>query len=200
MELSDGAEGMQFRQAGLAETAAAQAAYGQIIDHLAATADIPHWHSENRPTEADVQGWVEAGMLYFAVDQAGSRIAGVVALNHETPDAYRGASWAVEASPEEVLVVHALGVCPEFLRQGVGRFLVDATLQVARDNGCLAVRLDTYVGNFAARALYARCGFTDLGVHTLHYEGTDLDQFHLFERVLRGGRLGRRRVGMPSRR
>lgn len=27
-------------------------------------------------------------------------------------------------------------------------------------------------------------GFTDLGVHTLRYEGADLSQFHLFEYVL----------------
>ncbi|WP_149814891.1 GNAT family N-acetyltransferase [Serinicoccus marinus] len=41
-----------------------------------------------------------------------------------------------------MLVVHALGVCPAFLRQGVTRFLVDAALEVARGEGCRAVRLD----------------------------------------------------------
>ncbi len=173
-----------FRVAGPADTAAALDAYRQIIDHLAATADFPHWHTENRPSEAEVRGWVDAGQLYLALDPSGEQVAGVVALNHDAPDAYRQAPWAVDAPPEQVLVVHALGVCPAFLRQGVARFLVDAALEVARGEGCRAVRLDTYVENAAARALYPRCGFTDLGVHTLHYEGTDLDQFHLFERVL----------------
>ncbi|WP_202879544.1 GNAT family N-acetyltransferase [Serinicoccus kebangsaanensis] len=180
----DGPVSLEFRQARPDDAAAAQAAYRQIIDHLAATAVIPHWHTENRPTPSEVQGWVEAGELYLAVDQRGERIAGLVALNHDATSAYRHASWAVEASPGEVLVVHALGVCPDFLRQGVARFLVDASLDVAREKGCRVVRLDTYVENAAARLLYARCGFTDLGVHTLHYEGTELSQFHLFERVL----------------
>ncbi|GAA4875066.1 GNAT family N-acetyltransferase [Serinicoccus chungangensis] len=175
---------LEFRQAGPGDAAAAHAAYRRIIDHLAATADFPHWHTENRPTETEVQDWVDAGELYLALDPTDGRVAGVVALNHDAPDAYRRASWALEAPPERVLVVHALGVCPDFLRRGVARFLVDATLDVAREKGCRAVRLDTYVENAAARGLYARCGFADLGVHTLHYEGTDLDQFHLFERVL----------------
>ncbi|WP_298750169.1 GNAT family N-acetyltransferase [uncultured Serinicoccus sp.] len=184
MEGRDEPVHLRFRQAGPADVAAAQAAYRQVSDHLAATVDFPHWHTENRPTRAEVTGWVDAGELYLALDEGEGRIAGVVALNHEAPDAYLRASWGVEASPDRVLVVHALAVCPDFLGRGVARFLVDATLQVAREQGCRAVRLDTYVENVAARGLYARCGFTDLGVHTLHYEGTDLSQFHLFERVL----------------
>ncbi|ETJ01056.1 MAG: hypothetical protein Q605_AUC01135G0002, partial [Actinomyces urogenitalis DORA_12] len=50
-----------------------------------------------------------------------------------------------------------------------------------------AVRLDTYVENLPARRLYERYGFTDLGCHTLTYEGTDLNQFHLFEYLLSSG-------------
>ena len=50
--------------------------------------------------------------------------------------------------------------------------------------GVRVVRLDTYVENLPARRLYERCGFTDLGCHTVRYDGTELDQFHLFEYVL----------------
>lgn len=174
---------LRFRQADSHDLAAAQTAYRRILEHLSRTVDYPHWHSENRPRPADVQSWVEAGQLYLAVDGAGA-VAGVMVLNHEAPDTYQQAAWTVSAPAAEVLVVHALGVTPDFLRQGVARFLVDASLDVARAQGCRVVRLDTYVENFPARELYARHGFTDLGVHTLHYEGTDLDQFHLFEYVL----------------
>lgn len=177
-----------FRRAGRADTAAAQAVYRRIIDHLAVTADFPHWHTENHPTPEQVQRWVRAGDLYLALapdaDGAAGRVAGAVVLDHEAPGAYGTASWAVAASPEEVLVVHVLGVAPDFLRQGVARFLVDASLDVARQKGCRTVRLDAYVENLAARELYTSHGFTDLGVHTVRYEGTDLSRFHLFEHVL----------------
>lgn len=179
---------LSFRRAEVADTGAVQDVYRQIIDHLAVTADFPHWHTENHPTPEQVERWVRAGDLYLALapddDRAEDRVAGVVVLDHEAPEAYRTASWAVEADPEEVLVVHVLGVSPDFLRQGVARFLVDASLDVARQKGCRTVRLDAYVENTPARELYTRHGFTDLGVHTVRYEGTDLNRFHLFERVI----------------
>lgn len=179
-----------FRRAELDDTRAAQTAYRQIIEHLAETADFPHWHTENHPAPGEVQQWITAGELYLAVAPAADgsapaqKIAGVVVLNHDTADAYREAAWAVEAASDAVLVVHALGVVPEFLRKGIARFLVDASLQVAEDRSCRAVRLDTYIENIPDRNFYAGYGFTDLGVHTVHYEGTDLNQFHLFEYVL----------------
>lgn len=173
----------RLRRAAGDDTAAAQASYRAILEHLGATVDYPHWHSEGHPTPAEVDTWAGAGELFLALD-AEDEIAGVMVLNHDAPDAYRDAAWGVDASPGQVLVVHALGVSPRVLRRGVARFMVEASLEVARQQGCLAVRLDTYVENTPARDLYARCGFTDLGVHTLHYPGTDLDRFHLFERVL----------------
>lgn len=175
--------GLRFRQACTGDTSAVQATYRRIIEHLARTVDFPHWHTENRPTPLEVESWVEAGQLYLAVADTGE-IAGVVVLNHDAPDDYQRASWAIDAVRAEVLVVHVLGVSPQFLRQGVARFLVDASLDVARQQRCRAVRLDAYVDNRPARELYTRYGFTDLGVHTLRYEGTELTQFHLFEYVL----------------
>ena len=174
---------LTFRRADATDTAVAQEAYRLIIDHLAETVDFPHWHTENHPTPEEVARWVEAGELYLALDEDGET-AGVTVLNHDAVDAYHEAAWTVEAEPHEVLVVHALGVVPERLGTGVSQFLVDASLQVAREQGCKAVRLDTYVENTPARKLYERHGFIDLGCHNVVYEGTDLSQFHLFEYVL----------------
>lgn len=43
---------------------------------------------------------------------------------------------------------------------------------------------DSAGGQYPARKLYPRYGFTDLGCHTVKYEGIDLSKFHLFEYVL----------------
>lgn len=174
--------GLSLRRAEPSDIAAAQAAYRQIVDYLAETVNYPGWYHDSHPTPLHVESWVERGDLYLAVDE--ETVAGAVVLDHRAPDAYDDAAWAVDARGEEVLVVHALGVRPDFLRRGVARFLVDSLLDVARAKGCRAVRLDTYVENSPARELYTRHGFTNLGLHTVHYEGTDLDQFHLFEYVL----------------
>ena len=176
---------LTFRAAEASDLAAVQQAYQRIIEHLAQTVDYPHWHTENHPTVPEVQAWVASGGLYLALEE--DRVAGVVVLNHEAPQAYDTAAWGADLAPEEVLVVHALGVLPDYLGQGVARFLLDCTLDLARVRGCRAVRLDTYVENLPARRLYERYGFTDLGCHTLTYEGTDLNQFHLFEYLLSPG-------------
>lgn len=173
---------LTLRPARLQDTAAAQALYRGILDHLAETVDFPHWHSENHPTPDEVAASIAAGELHLAVSDGA--LVGAVILNHDAAAGYADAAWAVDAAPEEVLVVHLLGVAPEFLGQGAARFLVEASLRIARDRACRTVRLDTYVENTPARNLYTRCGFTDLGVHTIRYEGTDLSEFHLFEHVL----------------
>ena len=164
------------------DTAAAADLYRRIRAHLAANIDYPRWVDEGRPAPDTVAAWIVAGELFIAFD--GEQCVGVVALNHAAPQGYADAAWAVEAEPEEVLLIHALGVDPERPRQGIARFLVDGALAVAREMGCRAVRLDTYVDNAPARELYARHGFTNLGLHTLDYGVADLTQFHLFEYVL----------------
>lgn len=175
---------LQFRRATTADTRAAQLVYRQITDHLASTVDFPHWHTEDHPSPDLIGAWAEAGELYLAVAEPSGEIAGVVVLNHSTSEGYEQAAWAVSAESRQVLAVHALGVAPGFLRQGVARFLVDCSLETGKQQGCRTVRLDTFVDNVPARRLYASYGFTDLGLHTINYPGTDLNQFHLFEYVL----------------
>lgn len=156
--------------------------YQRIREHLAQTVTYRHWHTENHPAPHQVEQWIAAGELYLAL--AGDEIAGGVVLNNEAPDAYRTADWAIDAPPEHALVVHVLGVAPTFLGRGVARFLMDQSLQVARDGRCVAVRLDVIEDNTPAQQLYTSYGFTDLGLHIIEYEGTDLNRFHLFEHVL----------------
>lgn len=182
---------LSSRRAEPADTAAAQATYRAIIDHLARTVDFPHWHTEDHPRPSEVAAWVDAGDLHLVFDAESSAdggaersIAGVVVLDHHAAEDYQAADWAIRATPEEVLIVHVLGVAPDHLGRGVARFLVDIAIRVARERGCRTVRLDAYVENLPARRLYERCGFTDLGCHEVRYEGTDLNRFHLFEYVL----------------
>lgn len=171
-----------FRRAGVGDVAAAQEEYRRIIEHLGETGDPSRWHEVGHPKPEQVADWAEAGELYVALD--GEHIAGLVVLNHEAIDAYATADWAVGASASEALVVHALGVVPDYLGQGVARFLLDSTLDVARKAGCLAVRLDVYVENTPALRLYRSYGFRDLGCHTVDYGDIELNEFHLLEYVL----------------
>jgi GNAT superfamily N-acetyltransferase len=51
-------------------------------------------------------------------------------------------------------------VLPSRRGQGIGRKLVEAAMQVARDSGCIALDLEVDSGHEAAERLYERMGFT----------------------------------------
>ena len=173
---------LNFRQAEAGDLPGAQEAYRQLVQHLMATINYPQW-STDYPTADDVAHWVTHGHLHIAATDQ-NQIIGVMVLNNDFPDGYNSANWSFEATRDEILVMHALGVLPEFTGHGVAKSLISAALELAEALGCKTLRLDAYVDNSPARELYRRCGFTDLGLHTIHYPDTDLNQFYLFEYVL----------------
>jgi GNAT superfamily N-acetyltransferase len=68
-----------------------------------------------------------------------------------------------------------LYVAPDKRGQGIGRALLEAAMQVARDSGAARMELGTSEDDTAAMALYESCGFTNLerlpeGPKMLFYE------------------------------
>ena len=66
--------------------------------------------------------------------------------------------WSVWKSAEDCWL-EDLFVREEARRSGLGRALVEAALERARERGCQRIELDVNEGNAAARALYEACGF-----------------------------------------
>ena len=55
--------------------------------------------------------------------------------------------------------IHDLAVLPEFRGRGIGRALLAAVAQKARELGCVKVTLEVQENNHPARHLYAAAGF-----------------------------------------
>ena len=72
------------------------------------------------------------------------------------------------ADEAEVLT---LAVDPAVQRRGVGRALVMQAMGAAGSRGAAAMFLEVAETNHAARALYARCGFGDVGRRRGYYAG-----------------------------
>lgn len=67
-----------------------------------------------------------------------------------------------------------LAVLPEVRRQGVGRRLLRATMEMAQAHGARTMVLEVSVHNAAARALYAAAGFIPIGQRPRYYaDGAD---------------------------
>jgi [ribosomal protein S18]-alanine N-acetyltransferase len=77
----------------------------------------------------------------------------------------------VAADQAEILT---LAVVPAARRRGVGAALLQAVMQAAAARGAAALFLEVSTANDAARALYARAGFCEVGRRCRYYaDGTD---------------------------
>ena len=89
--------------------------------------------------------------------------------------------WGVLAGDDSLLAyaffsmavgeAHVLNICvdPAVHGQGIGRYLMQYLMQLARDEGCTVILLEVRRSNSAARRLYESLGFTTLGVRKGYY-------------------------------
>ena len=157
------------------------ALYDAVLTALENGPNGPGWKRGVYPTEAVTRAGLAEGSLYLLRDEATGRAAATVILNDDQPSAYAGASWTVDAPPERVMVVHTLMTHPGFMRLGFGRRTLAASHTLARERGCLCVRLDTYAGNRPARALYEEMGYRSAGLIDLGYGHYGLHWYQTYE-------------------
>jgi RimJ/RimL family protein N-acetyltransferase len=76
-------------------------------------------------------------------------------------------------------------VAPEFTGRGIGRALVKAVMQGARDAGIELLVLTVTEGNAKARALYARAGFQAIGIEpdAIRVAGASFGKEHMFFQI-----------------
>jgi len=114
------------------------------------------------PSRATLEADVAAGTLYRAARAGGGgELVGSLTLNQHQDPEYAEVPWQVTAQP--VAVVHRLMVNPGAQRQGLGRFLMRHAEQRARELGFRTLRLDTYLANDRALALYRGLGYGEPG-------------------------------------
>ena len=171
--------------------------YYDLTDRMMGSAYEPGWEKDVYPTRDFVRQSIENGELYVgflsgeapacaeAVEQEQTP-ACVMVINHETTDGYETVDWPVKAAPEEVLVIHALGVHPGYQGRGLGKRLAAAAIDICRGKGARAIRLDVLGNNLPARKLYPSMGFQYITTRNLFYKDTGLTDFLLYELPLSG--------------
>jgi len=156
--------------------------YEDVIAHLEATHNYPHWMRDTYPTQADAMRACKADELYVAV--VDGDLAGTMVLGHTPEAGYSQASWSSPDDYDHTLLVFTLAVAPTFLGRGVGLALLDHAEGYARLEGDLAVRLDVVADNEPACRLYEKAGFSYVDTVSLGYEKYGLPWFRLYEKVL----------------
>ena len=90
------------------------------------------------------------------------------AVSHDAGPALRGyiGCWTML---DELHIV-TIGVDPDWQQRGLGEALVQHALDLAHELGCEAVSLECRESNAAARALYAKYGFEQVGRRRRYYK------------------------------
>lgn len=127
------------------------------------------WIRDVYPTEATARAAMEKGEL-FVMEKEGIIVA-AAKINKEQDPAYALAHWEHPAAEEEVMVLHTLVVDPAISGKGLGTEFVAFYEAYALENGCPCLRMDTNARNLAARALYKKLGYKEVGIVPCRFNG-----------------------------
>ena len=115
----------------------------------------------------------ELEKLCFAMPWSEKSVAGeldnplalwLVAMDGESLAGYVGSQTVMDETD-----MMNLAVAPQFRRQGVGEALVNALTASLKELGSRCLTLEVRASNEAARALYGKLGFTEIGRRRGYY-------------------------------
>lgn len=157
--------------------------YNRMCDILGERDFLPDGSRECFPSQRMVEAAIaQGGQLIGTEDGA---IVAALILNHDCDPAYEKGAWQVDAVPQEVSVLHALRVLPEYAGRGYSRRLMEYALDNARRRGQRAIRLDCIEGNDIPVKMYLSLGFRYAGTVPITYEDIGFPMpFRLYELIL----------------
>ena len=103
----------------------------------------------------------------------------LVALDADSIVGYAGTWLVINEAHVTNVAVHA-----GRRREGIGRLLMEALMQMARDAGMESMTLEVRVSNEAAKTLYQQLGFVSAGVRKNYYSETKEDALILWREQL----------------
>ena len=170
---------MKLKQATPADYESVLAFYGDVMDRTPEIAHYARWQKGKHPTSEGIKAFIEEGSLYLRREKG--VIIGAMALSKHQGEEYHAIAWSLNAADDEVAVIHLLAVCPDYQGAGIGSEMVLESIQLAKNHGSKAIRLDALASNTPAHRLYERLGFVNRGVQHLYAENTGWTDFYFFE-------------------
>ena len=143
--------------------------YEEILSLEEAGKTTTGWMKGIYPVEKTALSALSEGTLYV-LEEDGKVLASAV-INQKAADGYDKASWEVDAKDDEVLVIHTLTVSPSSSGKGYGTEFIRFYESMGKEMKLKDLRLDTNEKNKAARALYKKLGYTEVGIVESDFNG-----------------------------
>lgn len=132
---------------------------------------------ENYPQAEDFAADIEKGDLF--VSGIENKIAGFICINRDEPIEYVDLKWS---SAEDALVIHRMGVSPDFRNAGIGSELVEYAEKLSKLYGVRFIKTDTNSLNTKAQGLFEKHGYVFVG--EMFFLGKE-KPFYCYEKVMK---------------
>ncbi len=181
--MTDQSTELEVRKAQMADLDAVMDFYSNMIDEMHGTNFDILWKHDVHPTNAFLKESVEQGHMMIGIAEDGN-IACALVVNHDRAQGYEAVPWQIDAPLDQVGIVHIVATRPAYHGRGFAKKLVRGAIEAAREEGLLALQLDTFVDNVRSHALYDSVGFINHGSWPILYDELDLIDLDMFEYVL----------------
>ena len=132
---------------------------------------------DSYPAPSDFTDDIEKGDLY--VEETGEKIASFICLNNVEAPEYKELEWS---SGQKALVVHRMGVNPDFRGMGLAKKLMEFADELAVEKELHYIKVDTSSENIKMDSLLKKCGFKYIGM--VQFAGVDGD-FCCYDKIIR---------------
>ncbi len=170
---------MNLRIASVDEFEKIRVFYHYITDWLDTVPYGPGWKKDIYPSPEELTDALNKQQLW--VYETNCEYAGAMIINSDSNDGYSQVNWNVDAHDNEITLIHALGVKPEYQGRGIASEMVQHAINLAKSQRHKALRLDVLEGNLPAEKLYPKHGFVYVETVEMFYEDTGLANYELFE-------------------
>lgn len=144
-----------------------------------------HYDEKNAyfPSDEMMINAIENEYQYIGIED--DRIVAALIGSPDCDDSYKKVHWQVEAGDDEVRIIHALRVLPEYSGRGYAKRLIGFLLGHAKENGQKAIRLDVLDGYERPLRMYTELGFAYIDTVEILYEDIGKpERFKLLEKIL----------------
>ena len=172
---------MRIRKAEREDQAAIERIYEEILTAQDEGKLTTGWIRGVYPTGKTAEEAIRRQDMYVLEDEGEIRGAGVI--NEMQVDVYEGAPWRFET--DRACVLHTLVIAPGSARKGYGSAFIRFYESHALEEGLPELRIDTNANNTAARAMYRRLGFAEIGTVPTTFNGIPGVNLVLLEKNLK---------------
>ena len=160
---------MEIRKAAGADIDAVENIYEKIHDAEEKGLTTIGWVRGVYPTRKTAEDALKRHDL-FVMENDGQVVAAAI-INQIPVKEYANAPWKHKADDCDIMVLHALVVDPDENKKGFGKAFVSFYEDYALHHNCRILHMDTQQKNTAARSLYHKLGYTEVGVVNSIFNG-----------------------------